>query len=80
MKKIIIFSLIILFFTKTQNVLSSTNTFTVDNIEVSGEIRKDIPRERYLNIAFRKGLFKESYLSSIKINGSPNSRFSYRNM
>ena len=55
MKKFIFLSLILLFLTKTQNVFASTNTFTVDNIEVSGEIRKDIPRERYLNIAFRKG-------------------------
>ena len=58
MKKIIIFSLIILFFTKTQNVFSSTDTFTVDNIEVTGNIGKQNNRNRHLETAFRKGFEK----------------------
>ncbi len=58
MKKIIIFSLIILFFTKTQNVFSNTDTFTVDNIEVTGKIGKQNNRNRYLETAFRKGFEK----------------------
>ena len=58
MKKIIIFSLIILFFAKTQNVFSSTDTFTVDNIEVTGNIGKQNNRNRHLETAFRKGFEK----------------------
>ena len=63
MKKIIIFSLIILFFTKTQNVFSSTNTFTVDNIEVTGAINDQNYKNRQLETAFRKGF--EKLISSI---------------
>ena len=63
MKKIIIFSLIILFFTKTQNVFSSTNTFTVDNIEVTGTINDQNYKNRQLETAFRKGF--EKLISSI---------------
>ena len=58
MKKIIIFSLIILFFTKTQNVLSNSDTFTVDNIEVSGKTNVQNYKSRHLDIAFRKGFEK----------------------
>jgi len=58
MKKIIVFSLIILFFTKTQNVFSNTDTFTVDNIEVAGKINKQNYRDRHLETAFRKGFDK----------------------
>ena len=58
MKKIVIFSLIILFFTKTQNVFSSTNTFTVDNIEVAGTINDQNYKNRQLEVAFRKGFEK----------------------
>ena len=63
MKKIIIFSLIILFFTKTQNVFSSTDTFTVDNIEVTGTINDQNYKNRQLDTAFRKGF--EKLISSI---------------
>ena len=63
MKKIIIFSLIILFFTKTQNVFSSTNTFTVDNIEVTGSVSDQNYKNRQLDTAFRKGF--EKLISSI---------------
>ena len=63
MKKIIIFSLIILFFTKTQNVFSSTNAFTVDNIEVTGTITDQNYKNRQLETAFRKGF--EKLISSI---------------
>ena len=65
MKKIIIFSLIILFFTKTQNVFSSTDTFTVDNIEVTGKIGKQNHREAYLETAFRRG-FEKLILSIVR--------------
>ena len=58
MKKFIILSLIILFFTKTQNVFSNTDTFTVDNIEVIKKIGKQNNRNRYLKTAFRKGFEK----------------------
>ena len=58
MKKIIIFSLIILFFPKTQNVFGATGIFTVDNIEVVGELDGNNNREKYLRVAFRKGFQK----------------------
>ena len=63
MKKIIIFSLIILFFTKTQNVFSTTDTFTVDNIEAIGTINDQNYKNRQLDTAFRKGF--EKLISSI---------------
>ena len=65
MKKIIIFSLIILFFTKTQNVFSSTDTFTVDNIEVIGTINDQNYKNRQLETAFRKG-FEKLILNIVK--------------
>ena len=58
MKKFIILFLIILFFNKTQNVFASTSVFTVDNIEVSGLIKTTNNREKYLNLAFKKGFSK----------------------
>ena len=58
MKKFIILFLIILFFNKTQNVFASTNVFTVDNIEVSGLNKTTNNREKYLNLAFKKGFSK----------------------
>ncbi len=54
MKKIIIFSLIILFFTKTQNVLGKNSAFTVDNIEVVGQTKDFADRERHLPIVLKK--------------------------
>tara|TARA_Y100001970_G_scaffold15066_2_gene16984 strand:+ start:1581 stop:2621 length:1041 start_codon:yes stop_codon:yes gene_type:complete len=53
MKKIIILFLIILFFTKTQNLFGRTNTFAVDNVEVSGTIKDKNNRNNYLQTAFR---------------------------
>tara|TARA_Y100001970_G_scaffold74701_1_gene94680 strand:- start:15549 stop:16604 length:1056 start_codon:yes stop_codon:yes gene_type:complete len=58
MKKIIIFSLIILFFPKTQNVFGATGVFTVDNIEVIGELDGNNNRDKYLRVAFKKGFQK----------------------
>ncbi len=58
MKKFIFLSLIILFLSKTQNVSADQNTFIVDNIIVSGEIRDNNYRENYTSIAFRKGFQK----------------------
>ena len=58
MKKIIIFSLIILFFTKTQNVFGVTGAFTVDNIEITGELKDENYRKKYLEVAFRRGFQK----------------------
>ncbi len=58
MKKIIIFSLIILFFPKTQNVFGASGVFTVDNIEVVGELDGNNNRDKYLRVAFRKGFQK----------------------
>ena len=58
MKKIIIFSLIILFFIKTQNVYGDTGAFTVDNIEVTGKTTSDNDRNRYLQVAFKNSFEK----------------------
>ena len=58
MKKIIFLSLIILFLNKTQNVFANQDTFTVDNIIVEGEIRDNNYREKYTEVAFRKGFEK----------------------
>ena len=55
MKKLIILSLIILFLDKTQNVLVQNNLFIVDNIEVTGKTSGNNYRERYLQIAIKKG-------------------------
>ena len=58
MKKFVILFLIILSFSKTQNVFASTNSFTVDNIEVNGTTKTSNNREKYLNLAFKKGFQK----------------------
>ena len=58
MKKFIFLSLIILFLGKTQNIYADQNTFIVDNIIVKGQIRDNNYREKYTNIAFRKGFQK----------------------
>ncbi len=58
MKKVIIFSLIILFFTKTQNVFANNDAFTVDNIEIIGETNVKNYRNKYLRADFKKGLKK----------------------
>ncbi len=55
MKKIILFSLIILFLTKTQNVFAKTDTFIVDNIIVTGKITNNNYRAKYFAIAFKTG-------------------------
>ncbi len=55
MKKVILLSLIILFLSKTQNIFAKTDTFIVDNIEVTGKINDINYRETYLTISFRKG-------------------------
>ena len=51
MKKVIIFCLIILFFTKTQNVFVATRVFAVDNILVTGELNNNNYRQKYSEIA-----------------------------
>ena len=58
MKKLVVLFLILIFFSKTQNVFASTSLFTVDNIEVSGPIKISNNREKYLNLAFKKGFRK----------------------
>ena len=58
MKKFIFLSLIILFLGKTQNIYADQNTFIVDNIIVKGQVRDNNYREKYTNIAFRKGFQK----------------------
>ena len=58
MKKFVILFLIILFFSKTQNVFATNSLFTVDNIEVNGTTKTSNNREKYLNLAFKKGFQK----------------------
>ena len=58
MKKIIFFSLIILFFIKTQNVFSDIGTFTVDNIKVTGKITDQNYRNKYLRVGLRNAFQK----------------------
>ena len=58
MKKIFFFSLIILFFLKTQNVFGNSDTFTVDNIEVVRTINDQNYKKIQLDTAFRKGFEK----------------------
>ncbi len=58
MKKLVILFLIILFFNKTQNVFASSGVFIVDNIEVGGSTKTTNNREKYLNLAFKKGFSK----------------------
>ena len=55
MKKIIFLSLIILFLSKTQNIFASTDTFTVDNIVIKGDIIDNNYRQKYFEVALRKG-------------------------
>jgi len=55
MKKLIFLSLIILFLTKTQNVFAKIDTFAVDNIVVVGKMNSNSYREKYLQVAFKKG-------------------------
>ena len=55
MKKVIYLSLIILFLSKTQNIFASNNTFTVDNVVVTGKTTDNNYRDKYLGIAFKKG-------------------------
>tara|TARA_Y100000590_G_scaffold7163_1_gene9185 strand:- start:4381 stop:5430 length:1050 start_codon:yes stop_codon:yes gene_type:complete len=65
MKKVILFSLIILFSIKTQNVFANINVFTVDNIEIIGETNVQNYRNKYLKVAFKKG-FQKLITSIIK--------------
>ena len=59
MKKLIFFSLIILlFFSKTQKVFADQETFTVDNIIIEGKIDQNNYKDKYTEIAFRKGFQK----------------------
>ena len=58
MKKFVILFLIILFFSKTQNVFATNSLFTVDNIEVNGTTKTSNNRQKYLNLAFKKGFQK----------------------
>ncbi len=59
MKKLIFFSLIILLFlSKTQNIFSNEDTFTVDNIVIEGNINQSDYKNKYINIAFRKSFQK----------------------
>ena len=59
MKKIV-FSLllILLFLYKTQNVFAYQDAFTVDKIIIEGKIKQNNYKERYIDIAFRKGFEK----------------------
>ena len=64
MKKIIFFFLLILLFLyKTQNVFANQDAFTVDKIIIEGKIKQNNYKERYIDIAFRKGF--EKLLSNI---------------
>ena len=58
MKKFVILFLIILFFSKTQNVFATASLYTVDNIEVKGTTKTSNNTEKYLNLAFKKGFQK----------------------
>ena len=58
MKKIIFFTLIIIFFGKTQNVFGNTSVFIVDNIVIEGKINDQKYREKYLKIGFRSSFEK----------------------
>ena len=64
MKKIVFFLLLILLFLyKTQNVFAYQDAFTVDKIIIEGKIKQNNYKERYIDIAFRKGF--EKLLSNI---------------
>ncbi len=64
MKKIFFFLLLILLFLyKTQNVFAYQDAFTVDKIIIEGKIKQKNYKDRYIDIAFRKGF--EKLLSNI---------------
>ena len=64
MKKIVFFLLLILLFLyKTQNVFAYQDAFTVDKIIIEGKIKQNNYKDRYIDIAFRKGF--EKLLSNI---------------
>ena len=64
MKKIVFFSLLILFFLyKTQNVFAYQDAFTVDKIIIEGKIKQNNYKEKFINVAFRMGF--EKLLSNI---------------
>ena len=67
MKKLILLFLIILFYIKTQNIYANQNTFTVDNIEISGKLSSESNnnREKYLNLGFTKG-FKNLVINLVR--------------
>jgi len=67
MKKVIFLSLIILFSIKTQNISANKSTFTVDNIEVKGQLSSNntSDREKYLNVGFKKA-FKNLVISLLR--------------
>ena len=67
MKKVIFLSLIILFSIKTQNINAKKNTFVVENIVLNEEIanHKTNNRDKYLNIAFKKG-FKNLVINLLR--------------
>ncbi len=57
-KKIFFFLIILLFLSKTQNIFSNEDTFTVDNIVIEGNINQSYNKKNYINIAFRKSFQK----------------------
>ena len=57
-KKIFFFLIILLFLSKTQNIFSNEDTFTVDNIVIEGNINQTNNKNKYINIAFRKSFQK----------------------
>ena len=67
MKKIVFFLLLILLFLyKTQNVFAYQDAFTVDKIIIEGKIKQNNYKERYLDVAFRKG-FEKLLTNTLKI-------------
>ncbi len=59
MKKLIFsFLIILLFFNKTQKVFADQETFTVDNIIIEGKIEQNNYKDKYIEIAFRRGFQK----------------------
>ena len=54
---------IIIFLYKTQNVFAYQDAFTVDKIIIEGKIKQNNYKDRYIDIAFRKGF--EKLLSNI---------------
>ena len=67
MKKIFFFLLLILLFLyKTQNVFAYQDAFTVDKIIIEGKIKQKNYKDRYIDIAFRKG-FEKLFSNIVKI-------------